>query len=106
MHLNHRANACAGVHWEGLHLVHHLFPRLPSWALLDVHRILMEEDAVYRAWNRKELVEGWANLYSAVTDVGAARKDLYAGLLGGANGPANAGCASATVALPEGSQPA
>jgi len=35
-----------GVHWEGYHLVHHLFPKLPSWHYAKAHDILMN-DPVY-----------------------------------------------------------
>ncbi len=40
-----------GIHGEGYHLVHHLFPGLPAWQLAEAHRILME-DATYRSLNQ------------------------------------------------------
>lgn len=39
-------NFILGVHFEGYHLVHHIFPKVPSWNYEKVHNILMR-DPVY-----------------------------------------------------------
>ncbi|EGR30476.1 hypothetical protein IMG5_131020 [Ichthyophthirius multifiliis] len=39
-------NFFIGIHWESYHLVHHLFPRMLSWAYEEAHNILMK-DSVY-----------------------------------------------------------
>lgn len=45
---------------EGLHLVHHLFPRLPAWRCIGAHAILME-DPGYAAVN-DAIGNGWAQI--------------------------------------------
>jgi fatty acid desaturase len=41
-------NLLIGIHWEGYHLVHHLFPAVPSWRLREAHGILLR-DKTYAA---------------------------------------------------------
>lgn len=36
-------NFFVGKHWDGYHLVHHLFPKIPSWNYEKSHQILMED---------------------------------------------------------------
>ena len=43
-----------GVHFDGYHLVHHLFPKVPSWAYHAVHEKLLDIDPAYRAFHLKE----------------------------------------------------
>jgi len=50
---SHAVNFILGVHHEGYHLVHHLFPKLPSWHYRTVHDILMK-DKVYAALDHAE----------------------------------------------------
>jgi fatty acid desaturase len=49
-------NFMLGVHWEGYHLVHHLFPKIPSWNYERVHCILMQ-DPVYQQLDHQRV--GW-----------------------------------------------
>jgi len=32
-----------GIHWEGYHLVHHLWPRMPAWNMPLAHKIMLED---------------------------------------------------------------
>jgi len=52
-----------GTHNEGYHLVHHLFPKLPSWHYKEVHNILME-DKIYAILDHAE--EGCWNMITQV----------------------------------------
>lgn len=45
-----------GIHNEGFHLVHHLWPRLPAWHLRKAHEIMMD-DSVYKLLH--ETKPGW-----------------------------------------------
>jgi len=47
-------NFILGVHNEGYHLVHHLFPKLPSWHYVKVHEILMQDDVYANLDHAKE----------------------------------------------------
>jgi fatty acid desaturase len=38
-----------GIHGEGYHLVHHLFPRMPQWACREAHELLMAGSVDYRS---------------------------------------------------------
>lgn len=49
---------------EGLHLVHHLFPKLPAWHALKAHAILLLDDA-YRA-NEAGRGHDWAQIFSEI----------------------------------------
>jgi fatty acid desaturase len=40
-------NFFIGIHHEGYHLVHHLYPRIPAWRLPQTHVFLMEDDSLY-----------------------------------------------------------
>jgi len=42
-------SALTGIHGEGWHLIHHLFPGLPYWTLKDAHAVLMQDEAYARA---------------------------------------------------------
>ena len=55
--------------YEGYHLVHHLFPRVPLWRLKEVHAILLEDPA-YAALSHPT---GWSEVM----------QDLFAPLPGG-----------------------
>jgi fatty acid desaturase len=37
-------NFFLNIHNEGFHLVHHLYPNMPSWNLKKAHKILMEDN--------------------------------------------------------------
>lgn len=52
------ANFLLGLHWEGFHQVHHLFPSMPSWHFPEAHQILLD-DPRYAALNRSR---GWPAL--------------------------------------------
>lgn len=52
------ANFFLGIHWEGYHLLHHLFPGIPSWRYKLAHQILMK-DEVYASRNQEM---GWFSL--------------------------------------------
>jgi len=59
-------NWVLGVHWEGYHLVHHLFPKIPSWNYKAVHEILMQ-DPKYAKLDHGEA--GWHHIVAtAVRD--------------------------------------
>lgn len=45
-----------GIHNEGYHLVHHIWPRLPAWNLRKAHELMMA-DSTYR--NLHDRKEGW-----------------------------------------------
>lgn len=53
------ANFFLGVHWEGYHLLHHLFPGVPSWRYKLAHQILMK-DEIYASQNQER---GWLALF-------------------------------------------
>ncbi len=55
-------NFWVGTHWEGYHLVHHLFPGIPSWRFKQAHHILMQ-DPVYAARNQ---TYGWWSIYHEI----------------------------------------
>jgi fatty acid desaturase len=48
-------NFFLGLHKEGYHLIHHLFPTMPSWQYERAHLILMQ-DPTYRQMNQ---TRGW-----------------------------------------------
>jgi fatty acid desaturase len=48
-------NFFVGKHWDGYHLIHHLFPKIPSWNYKKSHQILME-DSLYFSLNQDD---GW-----------------------------------------------
>ncbi len=50
-------NFWLGIHGEGYHLLHHLFPAIPSWNYKAVNKILMK-DKVYASRNQNS---GWSN---------------------------------------------
>jgi len=55
-------NFFLGTHWEGYHLVHHLFPGIPSWRYKEAHQILMK-DTVYASLNQEK---GWSSLIKQI----------------------------------------
>jgi fatty acid desaturase len=55
-------NLLVGVHWEGYHLVHHLFPAVPSWRLREAHRILMKDEAYATVRHNMSLRETLAEM--------------------------------------------
>jgi fatty acid desaturase len=56
------ANFWVGTHWEGYHLLHHLFPGIPSWRYKQAHQIL-SKDKVYASHHQER---GWSSLFEQV----------------------------------------
>jgi fatty acid desaturase len=56
------SNFFIAIHWEGYHLLHHLFPGIPSWRYKLAHQILMK-DEVYSSQNQDR---GWSSLFRQV----------------------------------------
>ncbi|XWK88770.1 MAG: fatty acid desaturase [Phormidium sp.] len=56
------ANFFLGIHWEGYHLLHHLFPGIPSWQYKQAQQILLK-DKVYASRNKEK---GWVSLFRQV----------------------------------------
>ena len=55
-------NLLIGVHWEGYHLVHHLFPAVPSWRLREAHQILLRDEAYAAVHHNTSLRETLAEM--------------------------------------------
>jgi fatty acid desaturase len=49
--LHPAVNFFLGKHWDGYHLIHHLFPGIPSWKYSQAHTILIK-DTVYASQQR------------------------------------------------------
>jgi len=62
-----------GTHNEGYHLVHHLFPKLPSWNYVAVHNILMQDD-VYA--NLDHAKHGCVNMIKQVIQNSDSKREL------------------------------
>jgi fatty acid desaturase len=45
-------NFYIGTHYEGYHLIHHLFPELPIWRMEEAHQILMQ-DPIYASLHQE-----------------------------------------------------
>lgn len=56
-------NFFLGIHSEGYHLIHHLFPSMPSWHYRRAHRILLD-DPEYRRLNSRQ---GWRAIIAEMT---------------------------------------
>lgn len=56
-------NFFLGVHHEGYHLIHHLFPGMPSFNYPSVHKLLLQ-DKTYASLNASQ---GWRQILSEVT---------------------------------------
>lgn len=52
-----------GIHNEGYHLVHHIWPRLPAWHLRKAHEIMLEDSLYVRLHERKN---GWSAIIGDV----------------------------------------
>lgn len=52
-------------HWEGYHLLHHLFPRIPNQYFPIVHRILMDADPFYKYVNSR-ISSGFINNWKEI----------------------------------------
>lgn len=58
-------NFFLGIHQEGYHLVHHLYPKLPAWKLSEAHKFLMETNSEYNALH-SILTPGWIPIIKLV----------------------------------------
>jgi fatty acid desaturase len=69
-------NFFVGIHQEGFHLVHHLFPRMPAWRLTEAHNILLK-DACYAKLHIRVAPGGWGPIVDDILtllEVGRGKK--------------------------------
>lgn len=52
-----------GIHNEGFHLVHHIWPRLPAYHLRRAHQIMLQDSTYRRLHERKD---GWRAIIAEV----------------------------------------
>ena len=62
-----------GIHREGYHLVHHLYPRMPQWVIHQAHQILLT-DHVY-AQSPVSRCIGWMEIFQQMFNM-AGQKSL------------------------------
>jgi fatty acid desaturase len=56
-------NLLFNIHWEGYHLVHHIFPAVPSWHLRATHSLLMRDETYAALHQRSGLRAVLADLW-------------------------------------------
>ena len=55
-------NFFLGKHWDGYHLVHHLFPGIPSWKYKEAHQILLQDEVYANSQTSKGFWALWQEL--------------------------------------------
>jgi len=61
-HCSSFANFFVGTHNENYHLIHHMFPLIPSWKWAEANKILME-DQTYSKLNQ---TYGWNSIFNDI----------------------------------------